>query len=142
MTKFVIVFFCFILFVTVSASANAMQQTAEKKGAPRIETKQQKFETPIKSVVTPAPSITISSPPNQGESTALTSAHFTFTSSKLSTICWRLDGGMRTCSAPQMMSFKAMLDALLLGSHALEVTAADTAGNLATSVRQWTITIK
>lgn len=85
------------------------------------------------------PEVTISSPPADGTITNEEAASFTITSSEPATVCWTLDGGAPTCSAPGALTFDAVLAVVNPGAHALAVTATDAAGNVASAARHWTV---
>ncbi len=87
-----------------------------------------------------APVITISTPPGEGEMTAVTAASFTITTDEPATICWSLDGGAETCSAPLAVAIDAALMNLPSGPHQLFVRASDPVPNEATAARNWTVT--
>ncbi|MHB8108609.1 MAG: hypothetical protein ACYDHW_01090 [Syntrophorhabdaceae bacterium] len=96
---------------------------------------------PRTTIVPQAPSITISAPPAEAQRTTAISADLTIVTNKLATICWKLDNGAQTCSAPQVTRFKATLMNLTAGNHKLDVTATDADYRTRTTSRNWTVVI-
>jgi|WetSurMetagenome_2_1015567.scaffolds.fasta_scaffold90557_2 hypothetical protein len=140
MTKSVQVLFISILLAMISATVYSGEAN---NLAPTVTgTKNRAIQNPVIINGTAIPAITISSPPNQGASTTQPSANFTITTSRPATICWKLNNGMSTCSAPGAKSFNATLFNLPSRNHTLEVTAADATGNITTSVRNWSVIIE
>lgn len=86
-----------------------------------------------------AHAITISTPPAQGARTKDFNANFTITSNRPGTICWRLDNGAGTCSAPQATRMNVDLQNLTVGNHTLNVVCTDSAANEIQTTRYWTI---
>ncbi len=90
---------------------------------------------------TTAPTITFSTPPAEGAAVLQSSnPNITITTNEPATICWKLDGGAQTCSAPGVMSFATgPLAGLSVAAHAVVATATDPATNLTTATRNFSI---
>ena len=86
-----------------------------------------------------APTVTISAPPAQDAFTNAVAETITISANELVGICWKLDAGADTCSAPGVVSFIANLANLTLGAHALVATVTDAAGNVTLQTRNWTV---
>lgn len=143
MNKSVNSFFLIVAFVMASVSAHAegarVAVDAMKKSPPAVKRVQQEQAKPLIPRVSFKPVITISSPPADGATISSPNVSFTLTCNKPATICWELDGGAQTCSAPQVTSFRADLVNLSQGNHTLEVTAIDSEVNTAISTRVWRV---
>ena len=75
------------------------------------------------------PTMSFTAGPNQNSTINATMASFTATASEASTICWRLDGGVETCTAAGQMMTSIDVMMLAQGPHTVSVVGRDTVGS-------------